>query len=158
MMSLSTIRDMSREAGVTAAVENRTPYVLWDEDEVSRLPGGPEWDGVTPFPFPNLGDHEPEGWVNTGRRFFVDTSGMGADDEPALTWAQFNEKLREVVGDNRKLGLGITEVGQFQLYVDVFEKDEEPVGPHFGGTRPHRYEEGECVYCGEADPDGEVTP
>jgi hypothetical protein len=28
--------------------------------------------------------------------------------------------------------------------------------PHFGGTMPHRYENGECVYCGAKKPDNEA--
>lgn len=51
--------------------------------------------------------------VNT---FFVDNSGFGTDDEPALT---FNKFLNEV-----KAGYfyGIREVGQFQVYIGEYKK------------------------------------
>lgn len=124
MMSLSTIRHMSEEAGREAAQRNMQPYVPYNEEDVQRMPGGELWNGKRGFPFPHLGDHQPAGWTDTGESYFVDSSGLGRDDEPALTWEQFNRRLiAEVVQSPRRLGLGITEVGQFQLYVSIFERD-----------------------------------
>jgi hypothetical protein len=58
------------------------------------------------------------------REFFVDSSGMGAEDESALTPRQF------VVGLSALLKIYpngihcfITDVGQFQLYVTAFIKE-----------------------------------
>lgn len=125
MMSLSTIRHMSEEAGRKAAQRNMQPYVPYNEEDVQRMPGGELWNGKRGYPFPSLGDHQPEGWTDTGESYFVDSSGLGRDYEPALTWPQFNKRIIEdVVRSPRRLGLGITEVGQFQLYVSVFERDE----------------------------------
>lgn len=124
MMSLSTIRHMSEEAGREAAQRNMQPYVPYNEEDVQRMPGGDLWNGKRGYPFPNLGDHQPEGWTDTGESYFVDSSGLGRDDEPALTWAQLNRRIiDEIVQSPRKLGLGITEVGQFQLYISIFERD-----------------------------------
>jgi|GEM_PF-1700031 len=122
MMSLETIRRMSDEAAARACEDGLTPYVLYDHDDVSRLPGGSNWDGQRRFPFPQLGGYEPEGWVDTGESFFVDMSGLGADYEPALTHKQFNRQLMELVDDPRSLGLAIGDVGQFQCYVNVYER------------------------------------
>ena len=41
---------------------------------------------------PYIGDYIPEGWRQT-ETFFVDSSGMGGQNEPALT---FNELIAEV--------------------------------------------------------------
>lgn len=40
-----------------------------------------------------MGDHQPEGWTDTGEAYFVDSSGLGRDDEPALTWAQQGDTM-----------------------------------------------------------------
>jgi len=122
MMSLETIRRMSDEAAARACEDDLTPYVLYDHDDVHRMPGGKDWNGKRGYPFPHLGSYEPDGWVDTGESFFVDTSGFGADYEPALTWEQFNQKLLALVDDPRSLGLGISEVGEFQCYVTVYER------------------------------------
>lgn len=47
---------------------------------------------------------------------FVDSSGFGAEDEPALTIKQFYEQVKA------GLGYAVIEAGQFQVYVGVFEK------------------------------------
>jgi len=51
--------------------------------------------------------------VNT---YFVDSSGFGADDEPALTFNKFLDKV--------KVGYfyGIREAGQFQVYIGEYKK------------------------------------
>ena len=48
--------------------------------------------------------------------FFVDSSGFGQPGEPALTIKEFLSKVKA------GLAYGITEYGQFQLFVGVFEK------------------------------------
>jgi hypothetical protein len=55
--------------------------------------------------------YEPE-----GEALFVDTSGFGAPDEPALTLTQF---LDELEADK---AYALVEVGQFQAYVQKFSK------------------------------------
>jgi len=122
MMSLATIRRMSDEQAERAAEDGQVPYVIYNQDDVHRMPGGKDWNGKRKFPFPNLGSYEPEDWADTGENFFVDMSGFGADDEPALTSTQFNRELLALVHDDRRLGLAITQVGQFQCYVAVFER------------------------------------
>jgi hypothetical protein len=52
--------------------------------------------------------------------YFVDNSGFGADDESALTFSKFLDKV--------KAGYfyGIKEVGQFQVYIAEFKRIAKP--------------------------------
>lgn len=61
------------------------------------------------------------------KEFFVDSSGFGLDNEPALTKNQFELELYKAIRDNdengtKKLTAKITGVGQFQVYVGLFKK------------------------------------
>jgi len=86
--------------------ENKVPYIIETEEEKDDFP---------PFPFPNIGSHIPEGWEKINE-YFVDSSGVGAIGELALTAEQFIKMLK--VG----FGYAITEVGQFQVYVGEYKK------------------------------------
>ena len=126
MMSLETIRAMSDEQAEKAAKDNSTPNVPFNADDVNRMPGGDNWNGRRGFPFPNIGNYVPDGWVDTGESFFVDSSGFGADNESALTYQQLNRelmKLVEIHRGKRRVGYAISEVGQFQLVVSVYERE-----------------------------------
>lgn len=103
MMDLRSIRRLSQEAAVKAASKGLTPYI-WEED-----------DKVEPdlVYFPFLGTHVPRGWVMVNT-YFVDSSGFGDEDDPALTHEQFLEKLQ--IGR----GYAIIEAGEFQVYVGEF--------------------------------------
>lgn len=114
MFSPAYIRSLQDEAAVRAAEENLTPYPPTIE----------EIDAMPPFPFPFVGDYVADGWEplldddGDPVAWFVDTSGFGAHDEPALTVEQLKDKLRENAG--KGYGYAITEVGQFQAYLGVF--------------------------------------
>lgn len=60
-------------------------------------------------------DKTPDGFTETNE-YFVDSSGFGSEDEPALTPDAFLEKI--------KAGkyYAITGQGQFQVYVTEYEK------------------------------------
>ncbi|MBW8002565.1 MAG: hypothetical protein FVQ80_11165 [Planctomycetes bacterium] len=60
-------------------------------------------------------DETPEGFTETNE-YFIDSSGFGGDDEPALTPDQFLKKV--------KAGkyYAITGQGQFQVFVGEYEK------------------------------------
>jgi hypothetical protein len=120
MMSLAQIHELSQDAARDAAEEGLIPFVV----EIQDIQGWRENGGG--FPFPNLGDYVPPGWVKTNE-YFVNSSGWGASDEPALTARQFIEKLQP------GLGYAITEVGQFQLYVGEFKDCSER--PYKGKAR-----------------------
>lgn len=114
MMSLETMREVSREKAAAAAAENRQPYIVRAGDVDDWLAGR-----GYPLPFPEIGDYVPEGWQHV-RTLFCDHSGFGRDDEPALSIEQM---LRELQIDH---GYAITEVGQFQLRLGEYKP------PRFG--------------------------
>lgn len=103
MMSLESIEQMSREAGERAAELAQEPLVAFTDKDASV------------FKCPNLGDYVPDGWKEVDR-LFVDNSGFGSDNEPALTPEQFIDKVKA------GMGYAVVEVGQFQVYIGVFEK------------------------------------
>jgi hypothetical protein len=99
----------------------KQPYVYPSIEEV----------GLHSFPFPNIGDTVPKGWREYGGKgglFFVDSSGFGHPDEAALTADQFIAKIQEILAINDMcewtIGWAIVEVGQFQVYVQAFKKEE----------------------------------
>ena len=113
MMSLAGIKQASGEAAEAASAAGMSPYVPWDADEIDEWP---------PFPFPELGDLEPEGWQElTELQMFVDSSGFGQEGEGALTIRAFIEKCKAIRLDDHRRGFAIGDVGQFQLYVKVYE-------------------------------------
>lgn len=115
MKSPADIRNDSDMAARKAAQEGLTPFVFWDKQEIDCCP---------PFPFPQLGDHKPKGWREIPElEMFCDSSGFGQEGEPALTVEQFISRLHELVDENCCRGFGIGDVGQFQLYVKVYEKE-----------------------------------
>ena len=119
MMDPSTIRRMSQEAAAKAAAEGMTPFVY---AEVSEIRDNSARDSLFPFPF--LGDHVPEGWT-LAETHFVDSSGFGRDDEPALSIDRFMALIEERMTDPDRpetIGWGITEAGQFQVYVGEYHR------------------------------------
>ncbi len=113
MMSLEYIQQLNRDAAERAAQENLSPYVYWDESELDQSEG---------FPFPFIGDLEPEGWIEV-ERHFVDSSGFGEVGEPALTAGQFVDLIRERITSGKVTGWAVVESGQFQVYVAEYHKN-----------------------------------
>lgn len=130
MMSLETIREMSREAAELAEQNGIEPAVFTESQlrnarallESNRIP-----DAIRRIP--NLGDHVPAGWsrVRLGAghgvysgdakgfgAYMVDSSGFGRRGEPALTVAELVAELKP------GLGYGIVESGQFQVKIGAF--------------------------------------
>ena len=114
MMSLETIHRLNTEIAVEAAEQEQRPLVL-TADELDYCP---------PFPIPDLGHLEPNGWERTDATWFVDKTGHGHEWEPALTIEQFKRELRKYVADHPGHGFAIVEEGEFQVYVAAFR----PVG------------------------------
>lgn len=57
------------------------------------------------------------------QELFVDSSGFGADDEPALTQNRFMNELSRIIAENNgRVYATITNAGQFQVYVGLFKK------------------------------------
>ena len=112
MWGLETIRRLNNLVGKEARLMGKETLRLTSEKELSAWP---------PFPIPHLGaaceDFDGEGErVDT---LFVDSSGLGSDDEPALSMRQFKARLQELLDEHGALDLAIEEQGQFQLYVAV---------------------------------------
>jgi len=113
-MSLAQIHSESQKAAQRAAKHHRHPLLVEAEDLEA-------WRSAGTFPdhlrFPNLGDYVPAGWRKVDE-LFCDCSGWGSPSEPALTQQQLLASLEP------GKGYAITEAGQFQLYLGVFEKKE----------------------------------
>jgi hypothetical protein len=116
MISLHAIIALNNEIAREAAQEGLVPYVPFNADEVDYYP---------PFPFPDIGYLEPDGWEKTGNSWFVDKTGHGLDSEPALTWEQFKKKLVGYILHHPKHGFAITEEGGCQVVITAFRRVEE---------------------------------
>ena len=110
MYSYETIRRMNRQASIAARRAGKQP-VLIDAAEIADLP---------PFPIPYVGGNRFVDWAKTGGLWFVDLTGSGADDEPALSMEQFKTVLLAYVLDHPDHGFGLVECGPFQGYVAAF--------------------------------------
>ena len=104
MMSLAQIASESRKQAAKAARLHQKPYMFEEEDR-KHFP---------PFPFPNIGDYRPKGW-KLESSLFVDKTGMGGDNEPALTVEKFIQVLKP------GMGYAIIEEGQFQVVIGEFK-------------------------------------
>lgn len=56
------------------------------------------------------------------KNLFVDSSGFGAPDEPALDQNQFKTEVEALLKEHGALTAKITDVGQFQVYLGLFKK------------------------------------
>ena len=109
MMDPATIHRMESESAKRAAKDKKEPYMWQKEDNEVYGPG------KKGYPFPDIGNYTPKGWerVNT---HFVDSSGLGAENEPALTHDRFHSILKP------GKGYAIISQGQFQVHVGEFKK------------------------------------
>jgi len=115
MMSLAYIESESRKAAAKSAREGTRPFPVFQQDI-------DQWkrqftNGHPPrLPFPFTGNRRFRKWTLV-ETFFVDSSGMGAEGEAALT-------ARRFVHDSLEAGYGyaLVQVGQFQVYVGKFEE------------------------------------
>ena len=115
MMGIETIQQQARDAAIEAAESNAVPFNY----------GVMEVNGFETFPFPFLGDYVPDGWEEVDRHF-VDSSGYGYDNEPALTANQFRELVKSRIALDIDVGWAIVQAGQFQVYVGEFKKTDGP--------------------------------
>lgn len=111
MMSVAQIRELSAKAARKAARLNKRPFIFEEEDRATMR------DHLKAIP--NLGDYRPKGWelVET---LFVDSSGWGSENEPALTIDQFISRMRS------GLGYAVIEEGQFQVVIGEFQRLMKP--------------------------------
>lgn len=130
MITAEQAQAESRRQAVKSAREKGVPLALWPEDLTV--------DGWKSVRIPLLGDRPairhpfgPPLWKRAAvtdflptypyKWFLVDSSGLGEEGETALTFDGFRQLLVEfqakVREDDYELGLGIVEVGQFQVHV-----------------------------------------
>jgi hypothetical protein len=104
------------EAGRKAAERSRLPFVIENELEIDAMP---------PFPFPNFGDYEPEGWEPLDI-WFVNAGGKD-ERGPALSISSFKVCLKEYLEEHAwaTIGFAIIEEGEFQVHVQAFRKIPE---------------------------------
>ena len=103
MYGLETIEAMNEEATKRAKVQRTKLYIATADND----------KGV--FSCPVIGDYVPKGWTKTAE-YFVDSSGLGSEGESALTASQFLSRVK------KGRGYGITERGQFQVFVAEFKE------------------------------------
>lgn len=102
MHSLYEIKRQNAEAGKKAKRSSKKPLI--GKKAKANLKA-----------IPDIGDHEPDGFTETGT-FFVDHSGFGSEGGAALTITQFIAKVKD---DHY---YAITSTGQFQLYITEYSK------------------------------------
>ncbi len=112
MMSAGTIRRLAREQAKRPARAKTLPLIVEGED----------WpDDARLFEYlrhlPNVGDYRPRGWKLVEHRL-VDKTGMGSEDEPALTICGLLAWVRE---HGPGFGYAIISEGQFQVVVGRFQ-------------------------------------
>jgi hypothetical protein len=103
MYSQETICEMSTRAAVDAARRHRVPLVCETEEDFHRIP--------------NIGDYRPDGWKLMDG-LFVDSTGVGLEGKPALTFEEFAEQASNHPDD----GHALIEVGQFQVLIGRFRR------------------------------------
>ena len=103
MMSLEMIKSENERAVKEARKAKRLPYIAVRDGD----------DRVVTCP--RLGDYIPKGyWVSN--EYFVDSSGLGGENEAALTFQQFLGKVK------KGYGYAIQDAGQFQVYIREYKK------------------------------------
>lgn len=115
MMSLETIVGMAQEAGVRAQQEGDEPVVL-----------GSGQFNQKPLPIPWIGSQVEDYDLpfEEVKRFFVDSWG-GEESGPALSQAEFIRQAQDLVATaGGAVYWGITQIGQFQLYVTAYRRTE----------------------------------
>lgn len=110
MWGLSTIQRINEETGDTARDEGTQPVILSSHDDVETL-----------IPYPALGDDTDNVELEHLESLFCDSSGFGSPRERALTAEQLFEKLKEMIDEHGPIAVGTGEVGQFQLYLEVWK-------------------------------------
>ncbi len=111
MMDPRAIRDLADQAARKARRDGREPYGFFDASDVER--------SARSIPF--LGSYVPKGY-RLVESLFVDSSGFGTEGEPAMTFPAFIERVAKDVGEGNRYFYGITESGQFQVYIGVYER------------------------------------
>jgi len=122
MMDLQTIRELSNDATARARRAKRQPFISGVDADLRSLPFlgdyvPRDWKRAT---VDDLGEAVDRDSYDDEYALFVDISGFGSPDEPAMTF----EQLQEFVDRHPGFGFGLIEQGQFQGYVGVYKLKE----------------------------------
>jgi hypothetical protein len=113
MIDGRTIANMRDAATRRAKHKGLRPY-QFDAAQIAQLNAG---SNVPLARIPHMGDYEPKGFKLVATHF-VDSSGFGAESEPAMTIPAF---MRLAVSRPQSYW-AIVETGQFQIYIGEFTK------------------------------------
>lgn len=117
MMSIETIRRMSRQAARQSAREGKVPLLVEAED----MAEGVLESHLRHIPF--IGDRNPRGYRplrdadGSFTEHFCDSSGRGVPGEAAETFDEFCRHVRE---RGPGFAYAVTEAGQWQAYIRVY--------------------------------------
>jgi len=115
MLDYSTIRDNVTRRTNEAIRLHKKPFLV-NADLVRALSSGRVPDRSIPF----LGYYCPTGWEETEVTYFVDSSGYGSENEPALTLREFGRELFPY--ETGGYGIGVIESGEFQVIVRLYRR------------------------------------
>ena len=116
MRSIEYMQRVAREAALDAFAEKKEPVCL----------GSGQFH--PPYLIPFIGTLVEQFGLpfREVKTFFVDSSGLGQESELALTSERFADLASKLVAEHpRPLYWGVTQTGQFQVYVTAFEKIEQ---------------------------------
>lgn len=111
MMGLDTIIRLNAKQGRKAKARKSKPWFPASQTEADC----PE----KLQKIPNIGGYRPKGYT-LDHTLFVDKSGFGAENEPALTLRAFKARVSDAFWKGDRFGYAIIEEGQFQVVVGVF--------------------------------------
>jgi hypothetical protein len=103
MMDLESIKRLNEIKGEQAKMKNLLPMTIIEKEDKRNL---------SKMSF--IGNFRPKGFKLVNE-YFVDNSGFGSANEPALTFEQFEKKVKE------GHAYAIVESGQFQVWIAEFE-------------------------------------
>ena len=115
MFDRQYIEEINRKASREAAGAHKEPYVPFDAQESQNFKS---------FPFPFIGSYRPKGWSKV-EELFCDATGLGSENEPALTINGFKGIMLLYLDKPGNYGYAVLEAGQFQCYIGVYKKIEK---------------------------------
>lgn len=117
MYSLDTLAHVNKKEELKAYYQNNPFIALIDDDAIKHAP---DYSQVNVALLEEISDTERI------EEFFVDSSGFGRPDEPALTYPSFVKEIHKLKSVHKTILFGaLTGVGQFQVYYSIFKKGKK---------------------------------
>jgi hypothetical protein len=119
MYALDTLAAVNSREELKSYVEEHPPVALLNLDCIRHAPD---------YAQVNMNLLEKVTGLSLIETFFVDSSGFGRDDEPALTYPVFVRKIEALMKKHEPYPLFavLSGVGQFQVYYSVFIRKGKP--------------------------------